>query len=52
MFSSMLDQARSDQLSKGGGLGLAKMLEDELKPSVLANAAHESHIAIPSEDAL
>ena len=52
MFSSMLDQARSDQLSKGGGLGLAKILEDELKPSVLANAAKESHVAIPSEDGL
>ncbi len=52
MFSSMLDQARSDSLSKNGGLGLAKMLEDELKPSVLANAAHESHVAIPTEDGL
>ena len=51
MFGSMLDEARSDSLAKNGGLGLAKVLETELRPAVIANAAHEAHVTVPREDA-
>jgi peptidoglycan hydrolase FlgJ len=37
-WEEMLDQARADQLAKTGSLGIAKMIEAQLRNSVLASA--------------
>lgn len=37
-WNEMLDQARADQLAKSGSLGIAKMIESQLRNSVLASA--------------
>ena len=42
MWSGMLDQQRATSISQSGALGIAKILENQLKASVLANAATES----------
>ncbi|MGB8265491.1 MAG: rod-binding protein [Candidatus Velthaea sp.] len=37
MFTDMLDEKRSEDMAKTGSFGIAKMLESQLKASVLAN---------------
>jgi flagellar protein FlgJ len=37
MFNDMLDEKRAEAASKTGSFGIAKMLESQLKASVLAN---------------
>jgi flagellar protein FlgJ len=38
-FTEMLDEKRSEALAQTGSFGIAKVLEDQLKASVLANPA-------------
>jgi flagellar protein FlgJ len=37
MFTDMLDEKQSEEVAKTGSFGIAKMLESQLKASVLAN---------------
>lgn len=37
-WNEMLDQARADQLAKSGSLGIARMIEAQMRASVLATA--------------
>ncbi len=36
-FAGMLDEKRAEEMAKSGSLGIGKMLEQELRPSVLAD---------------
>ena len=47
IFGEMLDQQYADTMAKTGSLGLGKLLESQMRPAVLANAAHESTAPIP-----
>ena len=49
-FSEMLDQKRADSIAETGSFGIAKILEDQLKASVLANPAQaaKARISPPS----
>ena len=38
-FSEMLDTKRAEELSKSGALGIGKILEDQLRSSVLGDTA-------------
>jgi len=42
MWQGMLDDQYSQQMSSTGGFGLAQQLEQQLRPLVLGNAAHEA----------
>jgi Rod binding domain-containing protein len=48
MFSSMLDDQRSQAMAKTGSFGIAKMIEAQMKTSVLANATRESKAGVPA----
>ena len=48
-FQTMLDEQRSQQMAQSGSFGIAKVLEEQLKQSVLSDAAHESKTEIPPE---
>jgi flagellar protein FlgJ len=48
-FTEMLDQQRAQQLAATGSMGIAKLIEQQLKASVLADAAHESKSSVPQE---
>ena len=48
-FQSMLDEQRSQQMAQSGSFGIAKVLEEQLKQSVLSDAAHESKTDVPKE---
>ena len=48
-FQTMLDEQRSQQMAQSGTLGIAKVLEAQLKQSVLADAARESKMQVPKE---
>jgi flagellar protein FlgJ len=45
-WQGMLDDEYSQAMSKSGGLGLAKQLEDQLRPQVLSDAAQEAHTQV------
>jgi flagellar protein FlgJ len=45
-WTSMLDDEYSQAMSKSGGLGLAKQLEDQLRPQVLGDAEQEAHTQV------
>jgi flagellar protein FlgJ len=45
-WQGMLDDEYSQAMSKSGGLGLAKQLEDQLRPQVLSDAEQEAHTQI------
>jgi Rod binding domain-containing protein len=45
-WTSMLDDEYSQAMSKSGGLGLAKQLEDQLRPQVLSDAEQEAHTQV------
>ena len=47
MFTEMLDQQRADAMAQGGSLGIARMMEQQLRASVLAGANHESKSVVP-----
>lgn len=48
-FQSMLDEQRSQQMAQSGSFGIARVLEEQLKRSVLSDAAHESKTDVPKE---
>lgn len=48
-FQSMLDEQRSQQVAQSGSIGIAKVLEEQLKQSVLADAGRESKYEVPKE---
>lgn len=48
-FQTMLDEQRSQQMAKSGSFGIARVLEEQLKQSVLADASRESKSEIPKE---
>ncbi|TAM59500.1 hypothetical protein EPN52_07860 [bacterium] len=41
-FSEMLDQQRADQIASSGSLGIARIVERELRGAVLSNAPAEA----------
>lgn len=48
-FQTMLDEQRSQSMAQSGSFGIARVLEEQLKQSVLSDAAHESKTEIPRE---
>ncbi|MBV8602953.1 MAG: rod-binding protein [Candidatus Eremiobacteraeota bacterium] len=48
IFGEMLDDQRAQDLAKTGSFGLARVLEQQLKASVLANADRESAVPVPT----
>jgi len=48
-FQTMLDEQRSQSVAQSGSMGIAKVLEEQLKRSVLADASRESKTQIPKE---
>ena len=46
-FQGMLDTQRADQMAQTGSFGIAKVLERQLRSSVLADASHEAHVELP-----
>ncbi len=51
-FTEMLDQQRSNAISQTGAFGIAKILEDQLKDSVLANPAQAARARLAPQGAL
>lgn len=49
-WTEMLDQQRSDELAKTDSLGIAKVLEQQLRSSVLANASTEAKASVREEE--
>jgi Rod binding domain-containing protein len=45
----MLDEQRAQQISQSGSLGIAKVLEQQLKDSVLADADREAKAPVQQE---
>jgi Rod binding domain-containing protein len=48
-FSGMLDDQRAQTLAQSGSLGIAKVMENQLRASVLADSKHESSVHVDSE---
>jgi flagellar protein FlgJ len=48
-FQTMLDEQRSQQMAQSGSMGIAKVLEEQLKQSVLADASREAKSQVPRE---
>jgi flagellar protein FlgJ len=51
-FTEMLDEKRSEALAQTGAFGIAKILEDQLKDSVLANPARAAKSQLAPEGIL
>lgn len=48
-FSGMLDDERAKAIAQTGSLGISKVLDQQLRASVLADAAHESKFDVNRE---
>ena len=48
-FSGMLDEQRAQGMAQTGSLGIAKVMENQLRASVLANAHHEASIHVDKD---
>jgi Rod binding domain-containing protein len=48
-FQTMLDEQRSQQIAKTGSFGIARVLEEQLKQSVLSDASREATSQVPPE---
>lgn len=48
-FQTMLDEQRSQAVAQSGSFGIAKVLEEQLKQSVLSDASRESKTQLPQE---
>jgi len=48
-FQTMLDEQRSQQMAQSGTTGIAKVLEEQLKQSVLSDAGREAKSEVPRE---
>lgn len=46
-FTEMLDQQRAQQLASTGSVGIAAMMEQQMRAAVLANAGHEAKSSVP-----
>jgi Rod binding domain-containing protein len=46
-WTEMLDQQRAQSLASTGSLGIAKIMENQLRASVLSNAGTESKARVP-----
>ncbi len=46
VFQSMLNQQRAEEMAKTGSIGIAKILEEQLKASVLADASQEAKVNV------
>ncbi len=51
-FNEMLDEQRSQSMAGTGMLGVAKIMENQLRSSVLSDAAHEAKVGMPAKDNL
>jgi flagellar protein FlgJ len=49
-YGEMLDQKRADAMAQSGALGIGKILENQLRASVLANADAEAKAQIPQNE--
>lgn len=47
VFQGMLDQQRADDMAKSGSFGIARVLENQLRESVLSDAKSESQAQVP-----
>ncbi|MDE2482990.1 MAG: rod-binding protein [bacterium] len=45
-WQGMLDDQRAQEMSKSGAIGIAKVLEEQLRSQVLSDAKHESHVDV------
>jgi Rod binding domain-containing protein len=48
-FQTMLDEQRSQSVAQSGSFGIARVLEEQLRQSVLSDASRESKTEIPKE---
>jgi flagellar protein FlgJ len=48
-FQTMLDEQRAQQVAKSGSMGIARVLEEQLKQSVLSDANREAKSDVPRE---
>jgi flagellar protein FlgJ len=48
-FQTMLDEQRSQSVASSGSFGIARVLEEQLRQSVLSDASRESKTEIPKE---
>jgi flagellar protein FlgJ len=48
-FQTMLDEQRSQSVAQSGSFGIARVLEEQLRQSVLSDASRESKTQIPKE---
>ena len=51
-FEAMLDEKRAEELSKSGSLGIGKMLEQQLRASVVADPAAAASARVRPESEL
>jgi len=47
VFQGMLDQQRADDMARSGSFGIARVLENQLRESVLSDAKNESQAQVP-----
>lgn len=45
-WQSMLNDERSRAMAQSGSLGIGKVLEEQLRSQVLADASHEAHVEV------
>ena len=45
-WQSMLNDQRAQAIAQSGSLGIARVLEEQLKGQVLADAHHEAHVDV------
>lgn len=45
-WQSMLNDERAQAMAQNGGLGIGKVLEEQLRSQVLADASHEAHVDV------
>lgn len=50
-FQQMLDEQRAQEVAKTGSFGIARILEQQLRASVLADAKHEARVNVPTQEA-
>jgi flagellar protein FlgJ len=48
-FQSMLDEQRSQAVAQSGSFGIARVLEEQLRASVLSDAGREAKTQVPKE---
>ncbi len=48
-FQTMLDEQRSQSVAQSGSFGIGRVLEEQLRRSVLSDASRESKTQLPTE---